>query len=98
MGRCLRLAVDGGLQVALTLKGGNFKDPKQAHYGKNLTGRFYVLAPVENRRNRPAGCVACDVTYAGGDLHVYGVIGGELNEHGGMTVVCQGAIVTDTRR
>lgn len=35
--------VSAGLQLALSLKGGNFPDPGDGGYGKNLTGRLYEL-------------------------------------------------------
>lgn len=35
--------VSAGLQLALSLKAGNFPDPGDGGYGKNLTGRLYEL-------------------------------------------------------
>ena len=36
-------STSAGLQFALSLKGGNFRDKSTGRYGKNLTGRLYEL-------------------------------------------------------
>jgi hypothetical protein len=55
-------SLSAGLQLALTLKGGNFPDPGDAGYGKNLTGRLYELldetrAVHEYHPHTPITCV-----------------------------------------
>ena len=44
------------------------------------------------------GTVSGDVTNAGGDVCVFGIIAGRLIDEGGSTVVHPGAIVTGTQR
>lgn len=54
--------LSAGLQLALSLKGGNFADPGDGTYGKNLTGRLYELldecrAVHEYHPHAPIVCV-----------------------------------------
>jgi len=50
-----------GLHLGVSLKAGNFEDPQQGHFGKNLTGRIYELRDEVNaiHSHHPHAILGC---------------------------------------